>query len=90
MATDSQGYLTYYTIDGVNYDPGPAPDVEVLDVPYLGALLLNAARVPLSEVHRERLRLLDVCKGRYFTCTRRDEILSFHRRLIDSGLMMAR
>jgi hypothetical protein len=90
MATDSQGYLTYYTIDGVNYDPGPAPDVEVLDVPYLGALLLNAARVPLSEVHRERLRLLDVCKGRYFTWTRRDEILSFHRRLIDSGLMMAR
>jgi hypothetical protein len=34
--------------------------------------------------------LLSICKGRYFTCVKRDEILSFHRRLIDSGLMMAR
>ena len=90
MAADSPGYLTYYAIDGVNYDPGPLTDVDVLDVPYLGAVLLNAARLPLSDAQKERLRLLSACKGRYFTCTRRDEILSFHRRLIDSGLMMAR
>jgi hypothetical protein len=90
MAPDSPGYLTYYAVDGINYDPGPLPDLDIVDVPYLGALLLNAARLPLSEAQQERLRLLSACKGRYFTCAKRDEILSFHRRLIDSGLMMAR
>jgi hypothetical protein len=90
MGPDSPGYLTYYTMDGVNFDPGPLPDVDVLDVPYLGSLLLNAAQIPLSESQHERLRLLSACKGRYFTCLKRDEILSFHRRLIDSGLMLAR
>ena len=90
MGPSSLGYLTYYAMDGINYDPGPLPDVDVLDVPYLGALLLNAAHIPLSEAQQERLRLLNVCAGRYFTCAKRDEILSFHRRLIDSGLMLAR
>jgi phosphoglycerol transferase MdoB-like AlkP superfamily enzyme len=90
LASDSPGYLTYYAVDGINYDPGPLPDFDVVDVPYLGALLLNAARLPLSEAQHERLRLLSVCKGRYFTCEKSGEILSFHRRLIDSGLMMAR
>jgi hypothetical protein len=90
MSSDSEGYLTYYTIDGINHDPGPMPDFDVVDVPYLGALLLNAAHLPLAESQRERLRLLSVCNGRYFTCAKRDEILVFHRRLIDSGLMMAR
>lgn len=90
MGPESPGYLTYYTMDGINYDPGPMPDVDVLDVPYLGAVLLNAARLPLSDAQHERLRLLSVCKGRYFTCAKRDQILSFHRRLIDSGLMLAR
>jgi phosphoglycerol transferase MdoB-like AlkP superfamily enzyme len=90
MSVESPGYLTYYTVDGINYDPGPMPDVDVLDVPYLGSLLLSAARLPLSDAHHERLRLLSICRGRYFTCDKRDEILSFHRRLIDSGLMTAR
>ncbi len=90
MGPDSPGYLTYYTMDGINFDPGPLPDVDVLDVPYIGALMLNAAHIPLSDAQHERMRLLSVCKGRYFTCVKRDEILSFHRRLIDSGLMLAR
>ncbi|HYD15381.1 MAG TPA: sulfatase-like hydrolase/transferase, partial [Hyphomicrobium sp.] len=90
MGPDSPGYLSYYAVEGINYDPGPLPDVDVLDVPYLGALMLNAAQLPLSDAQQERLRLLSVCKGRYFTCLKRDEILSFHRRLIDSGLMLAR
>ena len=31
-----------------------------------------------------------VCDGRYYDCKRRDEILAFHRRLLDSGQMEAR
>jgi hypothetical protein len=27
------------------------------------------------------------CKGRYHDCPAREEVLHFHRRLIDSGLM---
>ena len=90
MAPDSPGYVTYYSIDGVNYDPPPMPAVETLEVPYIGAVLLEAARLPLSEDYQERLRLLKLCDGRYFTCAQKDEILGFHRRLIDSGFVEAR
>ncbi|MGL4395087.1 MAG: sulfatase-like hydrolase/transferase, partial [Hyphomicrobium sp.] len=83
-------FITYYAIDGLNYAPPAMPNVDTLDVPYLGAVLLNAAGLPLSEANQERLRLLDLCNGRYETCQKRDEILSFHRRLIDSGLIEAR
>jgi len=36
------------------------------------------------------LRLMALCGGRYYDCNRRSEILAFHRRLIDSGLVEAR
>ena len=90
MPPDSPGFTTYYVIDGVNYTPPPIPAVDILDVPYLGAVLLEAARLPMSEAYSERLRLLALCDGRYFTCKDKQEILSFHRRLIDSGLVQAR
>jgi len=53
-------------------------------------VILNAARLPLSDAFRERQRLLTACNGRYYTCEPRDTILAFHRRLIDSGLIDAR
>lgn len=90
MAPESPGFLTYYAVDGVNYVPPPLPSLDVLDVPYLGALLLAEARLPLSESYTERLRLMGQCDGRYYTCKNKNEILSFHRRLIDSGLVEAR
>jgi hypothetical protein len=31
-----------------------------------------------------------LCRGLYQSCKQRDEILVFHRRLIDSGVMAAR
>jgi phosphoglycerol transferase MdoB-like AlkP superfamily enzyme len=90
LAPDSRGFLTYYSIDGVNYEPPPLPDADVVDVPYLGTLMLQAARLPLPESYQERLRLLALCDGRYFTCSKSQEILAFHRRLMDSGLIDAR
>ena len=87
---DSPGLVTYYTIDGINYQPPPIPNVETLDVAYLGSVLLDAARIPVSPAYTERLRLLALCDGRYYTCARRDEILGFHRRLMQSGLVDAR
>lgn len=90
MAPESPGFLTYYAIDGVNYDPPPMSDVATLDVPYLSAAMLQAARLPLPQSYQERLRLMGVCDGHYFTCSRRFEILAFHRRLMDSGLIDTR
>ncbi|MBA2125612.1 sulfatase [Hyphomicrobium methylovorum] len=90
LTPDSPGMLTYYSINGVNYDPPPMPAIDTLEVPYLGTVMLRAARIPLPEAYQERLRLMELCQGRYFTCSKSQSILSFHRRLMDSGLIEAR
>jgi phosphoglycerol transferase MdoB-like AlkP superfamily enzyme len=87
---DSPAFTTYYTTEGINYQPPPLPDHAMLDVPYLGGLLLEQARLPLSDSYEERKRLRAACDGRYYGCKQPGAILSFHRRLIDSGLIVAR
>jgi hypothetical protein len=90
ITKDSPGFITYYSVEGINFDMPRLPEVEVLDVPYLSTVLLQAAGVPLSDSYRERRRLLDHCQGRYDSCADTSKILTFHRRLIDSGLVDAR
>ena len=46
------------------------PQFETLDVPYLGTVMLDLAGLPLSDSHRERKRLMELCKGRYYGCKR--------------------
>jgi hypothetical protein len=87
---ESIGFITYYAVHGINYAVPPLPRHETLDVAYLGTVILDLARLPLSDAHRERLRLMQLCRGRYWGCTRHEEILRFHRRLIDSGVVAAR
>jgi phosphoglycerol transferase MdoB-like AlkP superfamily enzyme len=87
LARDSLGFLTYYSVQGLNYEPPPLPALDTLDVAYLGTTLLEAAGLPLSDAYQERKRLMTLCEGRYYDCRERQEILSFHRRLIDSGLI---
>jgi hypothetical protein len=87
---ESIGFVTYYAVRGINYRVPPLPQFETLDVPYLGTVILEAAGLPLSDSHRERKRLMLLCRGRYQSCKHRDEILLFHRRLIESGIMAAR
>ena len=82
--------ITYYAVDAVHYRPPLLPDLETIDVAYLGTIMLEAAGVPLSDTYRERKRLMRLCNGRYHGCSERNEILKFHRRLIDSGLVDAR
>ena len=78
--------VTYYVVDGVRYRPPPLPSLEVLDVPYLPSVMLAAVGLPLPDAHRERLRLMMLCEGRYHGCPETPE---FHRRLIDSGIIDA-
>ena len=66
------------------------PPYETLDVPYLGTAILDMAGLPLSDSHRDRKRLMLLCNGLYHACKQREEVLLFHRRLIDSGVMAAR
>jgi hypothetical protein len=89
LPLESPGFVTYYAVDGINYQPPALPAVETLDVPYLPLVILNAARLPLSDSFRERQRMLTACNGRYYTCQPHDTVLAFHRRLIDSGLIDA-
>jgi len=56
-------------------------------VSYLGNIILEAAGLPLSEAQTHRRALMQACAGKYFSCERRDEILAFHRRLIQSDLI---
>jgi hypothetical protein len=90
LAAEGPGFITYYSVMTQNFK-APAPyKLEVMDVPYLGLALLEAARLPLSDAYRERKRLMLQCNGRYHTCADERAMLSFHRRLIDSGLMDSR
>ncbi|MET0653847.1 MAG: sulfatase-like hydrolase/transferase [Hyphomicrobiaceae bacterium] len=90
MHPDSIGFVTYYAARGVNYRVPTLPQFETLDVPYVSTVILDLASLPLSDSHKERKRLMYLCKGRYNGCAQRNEILVFHRRLIDSGIMAAR
>jgi hypothetical protein len=85
----SIGYQTFFTVNGVRFEPeftSPA----LLDVPYLGTVLLEAAGLPLSDAHAGRTRLKRLCDGMWFDCPKRDHILSFQRQLLDDGIVVAR
>lgn len=81
-------FMTFFANQGVNFEPRPLPDQPITNVVYLPALTFIAAGLPLPESYQERMRLYAACKGQYFTCDRQDDILKFHRRLINSGLFM--
>ena len=86
----SPAFVTYFAVDGVNYAPPALPNIETIDSAYLGAVILEQAQLPLPPSWSERARLMRGCDGRYALCPDRQSILQFHRRLIDSGLLIAR
>lgn len=89
VARGSIGYQTFFTINGIGFKPEfSSPDI--LDVPYLGTVLLEAAGLPLSDAHVGRKRLKQLCNGLWFDCPKREDLLSFHRQLLDDGIVSAR
>jgi hypothetical protein len=90
LRPESAGFITYFAMRGINFRVPELPPFDTLDVPYLGTVILDAAGLPLSDAHRERMRLMLLCSGVYHSCKHRDEVLVFHRRLIDSGVMAVR
>ena len=43
--------------------------------------------LPMPDSYLERKRLMTLCNGRYHGCAQRNEILAFHRRLLNSDLI---
>ena len=85
----SIGYQTFFAVNGIGVSPAISSP-PLLDVPYLGTVLLEAAGLPLSDAHRRRKLLAEACGGLWFDCPKRELILGFHRQLLDSGLVSAR
>jgi phosphoglycerol transferase MdoB-like AlkP superfamily enzyme len=83
----SRRYTTFYAIKGHNLVVPRLPGYDAVDVAYLGNIILEAAGLPLSAAQKHRRALMQACAGHYFGCERRDEILAFHRRLIQSDLI---
>lgn len=85
----SIGFQTFFAINGVRFKPKvSSPDI--LDVPYLSTVLMESAGLPLSDAHAGRKRLKELCGGLWFDCPKRDHILSFHRQLLNDGIVVAR
>ena len=54
----------------------PLPSADTIDVPYLPSVILVAARLPLSDVAGERLRLMMYCEGRYQGCSATQDFIA--------------
>ena len=87
---NSIGFITFFAVNGVNFAPERYTSPPILDVPYLGTVLLEASGLPLSDAYKGRQRLKELCAGHSFDCPRRDLVLDFHRQLLDAGLVSAR
>jgi hypothetical protein len=76
----SRLYETFYSVVPVNMDPAsPLPQLEVLDIAFLGVTLLESAGLRLDPVYQDKRALRDACGGAFHTCKNRalvDEHLS--------------
>lgn len=81
---NSIGYTTFFRITGVNFLPDWSVVPKSIDTPFLGNVMMLAARLPRHGFYNDRDRLMELCRGRYNDCPAQDEIMSFHDRLLRS------
>jgi hypothetical protein len=85
---DPRFVSTYYAVEGINFRPVDlASALEVLDAPYLGLVVLEAAGLPLKPSFAEQKRILQRCNGLFYRCSGGTEARRFNRLLIDAGLI---
>lgn len=87
---NSVGYQTFFRITGVNYEPDWSSVPASIDTPFLGNVMMRAARLPRHGFYNDRDKLMELCGGRYNDCAHQNEILSFHDRMIDSATIVNR
>jgi Sulfatase len=86
---DELAYRTYFAIDGVNFQPHTDDRVpDVIEIAYLGTVILAAAGIPLDSVHELRRELMTRHFGRLFFADDDGTIAKqLNGRLIEAGLI---
>ena len=84
---DSPAFITFFATNGVGYLPPALPSFETVDVPYLGGILLEAARLPIPQSWQKRSQLMETCQGRYWSCPDQATVLEFNRGLISAEII---
>lgn len=87
-ANDLRYYTTYYAVDAVNFTPvDMSSALDRLEAPYLPLLIQEAAGLPLDPSFAEQKRILQRCRGVFYSCAGGAEARRFNRMLIDAGLI---
>ena len=88
MLYDPRYFSTYYAIDTINFKPVDLSSaLDTLDAPYLPLVIQEAAGLPLDPTFVEQKKILERCKGSFYSCAAGAEARRFNRLLIDSGLI---
>lgn len=70
-------WVTYYMIKS-NYPVRARYDYPVLDIAFLGSLVLDVAGVPKDAFYQANTLLRERCKGRYLDCKDKKVVASYH------------
>ncbi len=76
-AGPNSNMVTYYSIKS-NYPVRRKFDYPVLDIAFLGALVLDVAGVPKDAFYQANTLLRERCKGRYLDCKNMNLVASYH------------
>ena len=76
-AGPNSSMVTYYSIQ-TNYPVRRKFDYPVLDIAFLGALVLDIAGVPKDAFYQANTLLRERCKGRYLDCKDTNMVASYH------------
>jgi Sulfatase len=88
MVYDPRYFTTYYAIDVVNFEPvNFSSALDTIEAPYLPLIVQELAGLPLDASFAEQKRVLERCRGVFYSCAGGKEARRFNRLLIDAGLI---
>jgi phosphoglycerol transferase MdoB-like AlkP superfamily enzyme len=76
-AGPASNWVTYYMLKS-NFPVRRTFDYPVLDIAFLGSLLLDVAGVPKNAFYQANTLLRERCKGRYLDCKDTRTLISYH------------
>jgi phosphoglycerol transferase MdoB-like AlkP superfamily enzyme len=77
VAVHTSNWITYYMLKS-NFPVRERFDYPVLDIAFLGSLLLDVAGVPKDDFYQANTLLRERCKGRYLDCKDIRTLASYH------------
>ena len=76
-AEHTSNWVTYYMLKS-NYPLRQRFDYAVLDIAFLGSLVLDVAGIPKDDFYQANTLLRERCKGRYLDCKDLKTVASYH------------